>query len=58
MSRSLGRRIRRRHAVPHDFFTDRDLPERRDLDHLRPELDVRQTEAPPDDPAVPKEFLT
>ena len=35
-----------------------DLPaERRDLDRLRAELDVRQPEAAPDDPAVAKELL-
>ena len=32
-------------------------PERRDLDHLRAELDVRQPEAAADDPAVPEQLL-
>ena len=35
-----------------------DLPaERRDLDRLRAELDVREPEAPPDDPAVAEQLL-
>ena len=52
------RRIGRRHAVLHDFLAGRDLAaERRDLDHLLPELDVREAEAPADDPAVPEELL-
>ena len=49
---------RRRHAVLHDLFTRGDLsPERGHLDDLRPELDVRQTKPPPDDPAVAEELL-
>ena len=52
------RRIGRGHAVLHDFLAGRDLAaERRDLDHLLPELDVRETEPPADDPAVPEELL-
>ena len=31
--------------------------ERRDLDRLRPEADVRQPEPPADDPAVPEQAL-
>ena len=56
---AFGRaRIRSRDAVLHDLFAGRHLPaERRDLDHLGAELDVRQPEAPADDPAVAEELL-
>ena len=44
----------RRHRV----LALRDLPpERRDLNHLLSELHVGEPEAPPDDPAVPEQFL-
>ncbi len=51
-------RIGRGHTVLHDLFAGGDLPpERRDLDHLLSELDVREPEPPADDPAVPEQLL-
>jgi hypothetical protein len=48
----------RRHAVLCDFFPRLNLtPEGRDLDDLRTKPDVRETEAPSDDPAVPEELF-
>src|SRR6202040_1901030 len=49
---------RRWHTVLHDFLASRDVPsKRRDLDDLRAKLDVCQTEAPSDDPAVTEQLL-
>ena len=50
--------IGRGDAVLHDLFARRHLTaEGGDLDDLRAELDVREPEAPADDPAVAKELL-
>ena len=50
--------IGRGNAVLHHLFARRHLTaERGDLDDLLPELDVREAEAPADDPAVAKELL-
>jgi len=52
------RRVGRRHAVGDDLFSRANLAsERRHLDHLRSELDVREAEAAADDPAVAEELL-
>ncbi len=51
-------RIRSGHAVLHHFFAGLDLAaERRHFDDLLSESHVRQPEAAPDDPAVPKQLL-
>ena len=52
------RRIGRGDAVLNHLLADAHLTaERGHLNHLLPELDVRQAEAPADDPAVPEQLL-
>src|SRR5206468_4119045 len=54
----FGGMRRHGHAFRHDFFAGLDLAAKRcHLDHFRSEADVREPEAPADDPAVAKEFL-
>ncbi len=58
VARRGAMRIRRGHAVLHDFFARLELtPEGRDLDDLGAELDVGEPEAAADDPAVPEQLL-
>jgi hypothetical protein len=52
------RRIGCRHAVLHHFLAGLDLPtERRNLDDLGSEPDVREAKPSTDDPAIPEELF-